>query len=262
MRQAILLLTLFSLAICVYGQSSGSRKSPLDKGLVAHYLLDGNGDDVSGNKFNASAFNTAPTFDRFGKANSAMSFNGVNSYLQCGDILDDVFSAPVAKFSISGWANTRACGTLESGGGQIVGKAAGGTYGPYQWTVSHIDESVYASVFSDTGANNYLTLTTPMATNRWFHFVLVFDGSRPELERLKLYVDGQPFSVRITRQVGVLATTTANSAQGVTIGAGHHANNPLSPTNCYNGDVDDIRIYNRVLSISDIHSLYIVRKQQ
>jgi hypothetical protein len=260
MRQASLLLTLFSLAICAYGQSSGSRKNPLDIGLVAHYPLDGNAYDISGNKFNAIAFNAAPTFDRFGKPNSAMSFNGVNSYLQCGDILDDEFCAPVAKFSICGWAKTRASGALESGGGQIVGKAAGGTYGPYQWGVSHIEGSVFASVFSDTAAINYLTLTTPMTTNRWFHFVLVFDGSRPELERLKLYVDGQPFSVSITRQVGVLATTTANSAQCVTIGAGHHANNPLSPSNCYNGDVDDIRIYNRALSVSDIHSLYIARK--
>ena len=259
-RQSCLLLFLFTFTICSFGQSSAHRINPLSVGLVAHYPLNGNADDVSEMKFNADVFSAAPTYDRFGHPNSALSFNGKDNYLQCGDILDDVFCATVAKFSVSGWAKTRTCGTYREGGGEIVGKAAGGTYGPYQWSISHIEGLVIASVFSDAASNNYISLTSPMSTNRWFHFVLVFDGSRPQLERLKLYVDGNPFSVNIGRQVGDFGTSTVNTPQCLTIGAGHHANNPLSPANCYNGDLDDIRIYNRALSSSDIQALYYARK--
>jgi hypothetical protein len=191
-----------------------------------------------------------------GLENGAYSFNGMNSAIQCGDILDEVFCAPIAKFSVAGWARTRRCGSFEHGGGFIIGKNGGGTYGPYQWNVTHADGFVYAAVFSDTAARNYVALTSPMSTNQWFQFVLVFDGSLPEMQRVRLYVDGQSSNASVYQHVGRLGTTTANSQQHLTIGASHEANYPQLFHSYYDGDIDDIRIYDRALTTTEIQELY------
>jgi hypothetical protein len=145
---------------------------------------------------------------------------------------------------------------VEYGGGFIIGKNAGGTSGPYQWNVTHRDGFVYAAVFSDAAARDYVALISPMSTNQWFHFVIVFDGSLPEMQRVKLYVDGQSSNTSVYQHVGMLGTTTVNTRQHLTIGASHDANNPQSFHSFYDGDIDDIRIYERALTIFEIQKLY------
>ncbi|MGA9405977.1 MAG: LamG-like jellyroll fold domain-containing protein [Bacteroidota bacterium] len=224
--------------------------------FVAYYPFNGNANDSSGNGYNGIVTGATLTTDRFGAANSAYSFDGSTSIIRCGDILDSVFCAPVAKFSVSGWAMTRTYGSIAPGGGFIIGKNGGGNAGPYQWNVTHLNGVLYAAVMSDTLAQNYVAVTSPMTTNQWFHFVLVFDGSLPELQRVKLYVNGQSSNTSLYQQVGTLGTTTENSTQNLTIGASHYANNPNSFHDFYNGNIDDIRIYNGALDSAAVQSLY------
>ncbi len=226
------------------------------QGLVAYYRFAGNAADSSGNGFNGTVAGAVLAADRFGNASEAYSFNGYSSTIRCGDILDNVFSAPIAKFSVSGWANTRTYGGFESGGGFLVGKNAGGNYGPYQWGVSHVGGLIIASVFSDTAQANYVELGCPMGLNQWFHFVLTFDGSQPVGQRIQLHVNGQTSGVYVYQQMGTLGTTTTNSLQQLTIGASHNANAPLTPNNFYDGRIDEISIYDRVLTESEIQSMY------
>jgi hypothetical protein len=79
----------------------------LQSGLVCYLPFSGNADDASGNSFNGVVVGATPTYDRYGQANSAYEFNGVNSYIRLGDILDSVFCKPIARFSVAGWAKTR-----------------------------------------------------------------------------------------------------------------------------------------------------------
>ena len=253
MKKTVLVILICLITSPIISQNNSAIPT---QGMVLYYPFSGNANDSSGNGLNGTVTGATLTTDRFGAANSAYSFDGSTSTIGCGDILDSVFSAPVAKFSVSGWADTRAYGSFQTGGGFIIGKNAGGTYGPYQWSVSHVGGLIVGGVFSDTAQQNYVELTCPMTINQWFHFVLIFDGSLPEMQRVKLYVNGQTSSTTVYQQVGTLGTTTTNSAQNLTIGATHAANNPSSPGNFYNGNVDDIRIYNRVLSPAEINSLH------
>lgn len=225
-------------------------------GLVAHYTFNGNAYDESCNGFHPIFVRATPTSGRLGIEDNAYSFDGQSSVIDCGSILNDVFCAPFATFSVAGWARTRTCGTVEYGGGFIVGKNGGGSSGPYQWSVSHIDGFVNAGVFADVLPRNYVLLKSPMSTNQWFHFVLVFDGSLPEMQRVKLYIDGQSSNTSVLAHVGILGTTTVNTRQHLTIGASHHENNPQSFHSFYDGDIDDIRIYDRALTASEIQNLY------
>ena len=54
----------------------------LGHGLIAHYPLQGDGKDLSGNENNATVNYATPTTDRFGNSNGALYFNGTNSYLE------------------------------------------------------------------------------------------------------------------------------------------------------------------------------------
>jgi formylglycine-generating enzyme required for sulfatase activity/outer membrane protein assembly factor BamB len=223
--------------------------------LVAYYPFNGNANDESGNGHNATFINATLTANRFGKDFSAYSFNGTSNTIQCGDILDDVFCAPVAKFTITGWAKTRTCGNYTTGGGMIMSKSSGGN-GIYQWNITHTENLVNVAVVSDGIAQNYLWLVSPMSTNQWFQFVLVFDGSLPEMERLKLYVNGKSSNTSVYKHLGTLGTTTQNSTQNVCIGASHEFGNPQDLHSFYNGCIDDIRIYAKALTQEEIDSLY------
>lgn len=225
------------------------NSNTLSQGLVAYYPFNGNANDSSGNDYNIVNHGAAYGPDRFNNPNSALSFNG-SAYIDLGNILNNVFSTPVAKFSIAGWAMS-----LQYGGdGFLIGKNGGGTKGPYQWSISHINGIINAQVFFDTLAHNYMTLTTSVSTNRWFHFVLVFDGSLPIPERLKFYIDGQMFSVD-SSSVGIAGTTTVSSEEHLSMGASIGVGQ--IPSDFYNGELDDIRIYNRPLSVAEIQALYL-----
>ena len=230
-------------------------KAPMT-GLVDHYTFDDDVYDDTGNGYDPILIHATSTSGRLTHEKGAYRFNGHSSIIDCGDILDDVFCAPVAKFSVAGWARTRTCGTVEYGGGFIIGKNAGGSTGPYQWNITHRDGFVYAAVFSDAVPRDYLALVSPMSTNQWFHFVLVFDGSLSEMQRVKLYVDGQSSNTSVYEHVGTLGTTTIRTRQHLTIGASHAPNDPQSFHSFYDGDIDDIRIYDRALTASEIQELY------
>src|SRR5687767_20846 len=72
----------------------------LEKGLVAYYPFNGNVKDESGRNHQPLFHNTSLAKDRFGRSNSACSFNGRNQYIQIADHKDFHFRT---VFSISAW---------------------------------------------------------------------------------------------------------------------------------------------------------------
>jgi hypothetical protein len=249
----LLVLSVF----CACTNPAGDDAVFMPDGLVAYYRLNGDAVDKSGNGHDGVVVGAVAIADRNGNDNSALSFNGVSSYVRCGDILDDVFCAPVAKFSIAAWAKTRTMGRFSAGGGMMIGKSAGGTNGPYQWNITHADGVISAAVMSDPIAQNYINVSSPMPAGQWFHFVLVFDGSLAETDRVQLYVNGESVNTTILRDLGTLGTSTTNTGQQITIGAGHAAGAPTIPNNCYDGIIDEVRIYNKALTFSEQHDLFV-----
>ncbi|MEI7878766.1 MAG: hypothetical protein WCI96_12685, partial [Planctomycetota bacterium] len=62
------------------------EQGSLTEGLVAYYPLDGNPNDASGNGHDGLAFNLTAMADRFGVANAAYHFNGVNGYMTAAGV--------------------------------------------------------------------------------------------------------------------------------------------------------------------------------
>lgn len=255
------MLILLTLAVFKYkaypqGCIDCISNDSLNLGLVLCLPFNGNPTDEGNAKFNSTPMNNPQlTLDRFGKANSAYSFNGINQYIRYGDILDSVFTKNPLKFSVSGWV--KGSPPAPPFRSVIIGKSGGGA-GPYQWYVLWDNDGKLIGTLCSAamGPTNYIeqksTFTTP--PNTWTHFVYTFDGSKPQNQRNAFYVNTIPGVG--SPMVGNLGTTTQNTNQEITIGAGHAANNPLISNNNLNGAVDDIRIYNRVISLNEIQALY------
>lgn len=227
---------------------------------IAHYLLDGNANDASGNGFHGAAMGSpSVTIGHDGNKNGAYYFNGTNQYVRLGDILDSVWAAGQARFTITGWFKLN---TLPGPGycQFIAAKSAGGT-GTYQWYVMVWDDATLRGVLHSTtstanlGTAEWLSMKSnnAVATNSWYHFAFVVDGSLASSQRVKIYLDGVEGGLASSN--GTLGTTSVNTDQEVTIGAGHAAANPLSANNQFNGAIDDIKIFNTALSKADISSL-------
>jgi hypothetical protein len=237
-------------------------RTPPAHGLVAHYPFDGSIQDRSGGNSNGiPSYDVQWVSDRFGKPDGALHFDGATGYVRLGNVLNSVFSASVAKFTVAGWAKTDMYPSHQ-GGGSIVAKAAGGAAGPYQWSVTHDhDGRLKGFVPSKLDASAYLEKQSEViSVGRWLHFALVFDGSLTETDRVQLYVDG--IAGVTSRHVGIFGVTTQKSDQEITVGATHHAGLPFSADNFYLGTIDDIRIYNRALSQAEIQGLLRTEKRE
>lgn len=86
--------------------------------------------------------------------------------------------------------------------------------------------------------------------NAWEHWAMVFDGTQSGDEnRLKFYFNGTPQELVFN---GTIPATLNSSDTAVVIGdRGSDA-----PQYSWNGSIDDVRIYNRALSASEILNLY------
>jgi hypothetical protein len=93
------------------------------------------------------------------------------------------------------------------------------------------------AVFYCIGVGGFLTGSANINDNQWHHVAGVYNGSK-----MDLYVDGK-------LDASQTASGSLNvSATNVYIGG--------SPSQSFNGLVDDVRIYNRALSADEIEALY------
>jgi hypothetical protein len=230
--------------------------TPINSGLVACYNLNGNANDLSNHGNNGSINGATLATDRFNVANMAYAFNGFDQFIGFGDILDSVFTkSPIAQFTVSGWAKSAAWAPY-AGGGIMIGKFCGGGANGYEWAINHDDNGKVRASVANTNATNFIELESSsiIPTNSWFHFVLTFDGNQPELNRANLFVDTSLGIVY--RHFGTIGTSIVNTNQEMLIGSGHVFSNASQLNNQYNGTIDNIRIYDRVLSSSEINSLF------
>jgi len=91
--------------------------------------------------------------------------------------------------------------------------------------------------------------TTALQDDRWYHVALTFasDGT-PDTSEVKLYVNGVEESYDGASVAGSFWTQPAGT---VTIG-----NFPLGGSSFFNGNIDDVRIYNDELSAAEVLELY------
>jgi gliding motility-associated-like protein len=222
----------------------GTLTSSLANGLVGYWPFCGNANDLSGNGNNGTVNGATLTTDRFGNANSAYSFDGVNDYINVGNA--NMLNSNIV--SISAWFNAVDYGSqAQLYQGNLVSKREqSGWGGAYQLALNSSPSNVVYAPYTISGQNGNVFSTT-QTTNQWIHVLYVHD-----LNSARIYINGV-----LSGTTNVIGGLTANNLP-VWFGARPNAG---SLSHFLNGKLDDVGIWNRALSNSEIQQLYNLTNQ-
>jgi hypothetical protein len=186
--------------------------------LVAYYPFNGNAVNENGRGFNGTRYAVTPTTDRFGNADSAYAFDGVQSYIELPTGLGP-FTPP---YALGFWVQSSAQGTMTA---FSVNKGD-----PLSADLSFTFNAGSAlSVSIDGSAPSSITYGVPGGlTDGTWHFIF--------LQRVdtayELYVDGVPR--------GSMQNSTAILTSDCAICFGRRAG---TPANFWSGAIDDPQIW-------------------
>ena len=240
----------------------------LDSGLVAAYSFSGNANDTTGNGFNGTVIGAALTTDRFNCPNKAYHFDEINNYIDLQNILDTVFAGTGSKFSISAWIKPDQIMTDN----MIIAKDGDGgcTEDERQFYYRIFNENLNFSYNVDNlMASNGMRIsgsTLITDTTAWYHTVITYDGTintNNGLDRVKLYINGVAETTSLVQALPYGVTLGDLPSGAAHLGVGNYLDvngNPCNKDNTnFFGKLDDLLIYDRVLTSADVKALYTIK---
>jgi len=227
---------------------SGFAQVNLQKGLKAYYPFDGTANDASGNNNDPSFNNATLTTDRAGNPNSAYHFNGVNNYIRIPNSPSLNFGD---KISLSVWVRPTGFyyGICHASSILLKGTA---DYYPGNYAL-RFDDALFTGSqgcsgeplkdslhlnFRGTGTSQ-IPYTPYIKKDQWYSLVYTNDGTTA-----RLYVDCElKYAIKFKEHF----TNSDDLLFGKT-------NDPMFPF-WLNADIDDVRIYDRTITETEIAAL-------
>jgi hypothetical protein len=202
--------------------------------LAAHWLLNETSGtsaaDASGNG-NTGTLNNGPVWTT-GIDAGALQFDGTNDYVQ---VANSTSLNLVKNFTIAAWVGPTA---VTSGYQCIVGKVTGANDKQYQLGINAAGALQFDYEKSN---NNYALSGGTITTGTWQHVAVTIDSSR----NVKLYING------LLATTGTAPADVSSTTNPVTLGRAGGTYN----SNYLGGGLDDVRIYNGVLSGAEVEAL-------
>lgn len=235
----------------------------LKNGLVGHWTFDGNDVAWSANKaldksgqgnhgtITNMSTTSSPVLGRLGQA---LNFRNSADYI---NISDSASLDIPSSFTVSTWVNLTSYPAAADVYG-IVSKGGNGETAALNHNyLLVIDNNIFNGapglgavatiVYEDSSGTNYdayFDITTSnFPLGNWHHVVGIFDDTA---NTLNVYVDG----------VKGVADNGATAAPNQSNQAIRVADPQTSTTSFFDGKIDDVRIYNRALSVDEIKQLY------
>lgn len=224
------------------------EEAVVSDGLVAWYKLNGDGTDSSGNGYDGTVYGATATTDRFGSSNKAMSFDGSNDYIIVDGTDEDL--RITGDITISMWV--KRTGTINDTKQLVICSAdetakSLETNFLYSFGISHNGTSTFFIHHYDSGSGEQVNFSYVPPLNEWNHICVVRDSS---LTKVKLYVNGVFYAEGYYSNNAQKASS--GNLQKLRIGG---AGSWWSDSS-FEGDIDDVRIYNRVLTSDEIWQIY------
>ena len=186
--------------------------------------------DSSGNGNNGTVNNSTSVDGYFGKA---QRFNGTTSYIA---VPNSASLNPTQYLTLEAWVKWNADPTTKPSWAQILSKN-----GDNQYQLQHnTTNTFFEFALTTSAARKWIFSTTVPKMGIWYHVVATYDGVLQ-----KIYVNGA-FEAQ-----GSLTGTIATSVAPMSIGR-----RTASADRYFTGDIDELAIYNRALSASEIATRY------
>ncbi|MCF8356979.1 MAG: LamG domain-containing protein [Melioribacteraceae bacterium] len=209
---------------CTIQVISTSGNLPTD--YIAYYPFSGNAEDESINGYDGSIYGAILTEDRFGNPNCAYDFDGVD------DAINVEYNFLLNGVSICCWFKSDGNDTT-----QFLSKAQD----PYDnWGLWMDADSI--AIHDDIDDSNNVIFSSSI-DSEWHFAVAILTEN---LEN-KLYLDG------VLVGDGIFATDSWSSFDG-NFYIGQRGTNVYN--DFFDGKIDDVRIYDRELTVVEINSLY------
>jgi len=216
-KTARLILALASSCLMV-----GNAQADLDDGLVAHYPFCGNANDESGNENHGTVNGATLTDDRFTNPNGAYHFDGNNAHIQ------SLISVNLAQgMSYSAWVLVQG---QENSHANLI-SINGRSFSFFQYRSNEIELCL-----GNCLGHHFSTFQE----NQWQHFVVTLND------------DGVAQVFLNSELIKTLNPSSFPNLNNVSLHLGGESGTGYNLT----GKMDDVRIYNRPLSESEINSLY------
>ncbi len=230
-----------------YSKVCGNSTSDCDtSGLVLCMSMDGNANDSTKFAHNGIVRGATLTTGRNGISNSAYYFDGTTSHISLG-------VKPMLKpnaASISVWVKPHTFNSYTGGNANCIFLTKNpNNPGSYM-------EAYSLYLTNRSGPTKFMTVCTHQPTtnekwfqsvqntnlNQWTHLVLTFD-----FDSLRLYINGQ-----LDNKTYKGFNNVYDALDSIMIGYSANTMNK----NYFKGDIDELKIYNRVLSNTEILNLY------
>ena len=208
-------------------------------GLTAHYPFNGNANDESTNSNNGSVSGATLTTDRFGNINSAYSFDGVDDQITITN-----FTMPSHTASISIWCKADKEQSSSLFRNNVSLNNLVNTH--VHWSADGNDIYWdYGDITSGSGRISIADTSSPSKSQlgNWEHFVFVVDSAS---NSMSVYHNGT--KVASSTKSSSLAQSTFDFFIGGDTAV-------TGDARFFEGLIDDIRIYDRVLTDCEIASL-------
>ena len=204
----------------------------LETGLVAWYPFDGNASDMSGNGNHGTVHGATLGTDRHGRVGKAYSFDGVDDYIR---IASSEELRDLTEYTVSLWAWSQ---NFSANYNPLVSKSSGDIssfeiYGGNGFTLTHNRSSTHKYQYYSA-----------LPSSRWNHLLISYSNGT-----LSKYDDGS---------LHASSTGWANPEHHdfpVYIGKGTWQTGNTS-LYFHHGSIDDVRIYDRALSATEVQSLF------
>jgi hypothetical protein len=209
--------------------ASSSGTADITSGLAAQWKLnEGSGNsayDSSGNVNTATLHDPTWTTSTYG---NTVSFGGTNSY---GAVAESANLEITNQLTVSFWVNPSSNTNTDP---RVISKL-------YDWDVKLNGSNRYPQL---SAGGQYAMLNYSLPVNTWHHVVFTFSTGV-----VTGYVDGAQVPLAANTFTG--GGTLPNNAYGLYL-----ATYDSSLANAYKGCMNDVRLYSRALSATDVAALY------
>ena len=225
-----------SLEVSTGSDLNDPNSTPLHQGLVAWYPFDGNLSDQSGNNRELNASQLVFGTDRFGSANMALDIQEYGAFSRIENLQPDGL---VNGYSIVSWLQFD--GSRDQQQWFYLFSQGWEGYGETPVFRAQVQSGQLWFMTSSNWYNDSIKYTLPI--EQWIHLAFTNDNSSASL-----YMDAQLIQTKTGENIPSSASNLPFNIGGSGVGYTWH------------GKIDEVRLYNRSLSATEVASVYNLEK--
>ena len=224
-----------TLALFATGLNCARAQSWLTNNLVVHYVFNGTATDTSGNGYTGALVNAGYGTNRFGLAGKSLLVSGSNSWFAAAGL-------PQINSNLTYSAWLKVSGPDRQANIQSFGNLSASPSGTWNFCYDYSGQNF--NLWDNKNATWSAGLGSALPINAWTHVVITYNTTNGTET---CYCNGTLLGSR-----SVSLPITAGSGRQLFIGSLDTAGNQG-----FNGQVDDVRLYNVALTSNQVSQLYI-----